>query len=251
MQRFKTYSFAFRSDIGTREEQQDYYACAHNGESFLAVVCDGMGGLDGGALASKIAADKITELFTQKDSYESFNDFFYNNIDILDECVFNLINSQTGESLECGTTIVAVGIENDTLFWLLVGDSRLYIIRNREIEQTNKDHNYSLILDTMDLSDFTYEQIENERKKANALISYVGIGGIEIFSINNGFKILDDDAFLLTTDGLFKVLTDEEIKMIILSSDNVDEAADSLMNAVACVEPRDNVTFILIKKGDC
>ena len=249
MQHFKTYSFAVRSDIGTRDEQQDYFAYAHGGDSFLSVVCDGMGGLDGGALAAKITADKLVDLFKNKDSEESFHDFFYDNIDILDECVFNLTSNQSGEKLDCGTTIVAVGIENDTLFWLLVGDSRLYLIRNGEIEQSNKDHNYSLILDSMDLSNFSEEQIKNERKKAKALISYVGIGGIEIFSINNGFKILDNDFFLLTTDGLFKILTDEEIKRIILSFDNVDEAADALMKAVCREKFRDNVTFILIKIG--
>lgn len=249
MQYFKDYSFSVRSDIGTRDEQQDYYAYASNNDCFLAVVCDGMGGMENGALAAKTAAEKLIELFKQKDSSESFCDFFYDNIDFLDESVYKLTNTQTGEKSDCGTTIVAVGLEKETLYWLLVGDSRLYLMRGGEIEQSNRDHNYSLILDNMDLSIFPEEQLEKEKKKMNALISYVGMGGIDIFSINNGFKILVNDCFLLTTDGLFKILSNEEINRIVMSYENVDEAADALMESACRKEPRDNVTFILIKTG--
>lgn len=249
MQHFNNYSFTVRSDIGTREEQQDSFVCVQSSNSLLAIVCDGMGGLKGGAVASETASENLAELFRCKDSNESFYDFFYNSIDVLDESVFNLMDCESGERLDCGTTLVAAGIERDIIFWLLVGDSRLYLIRNNEIEQSNRDHNYSLILDNSDLTGLSKEQIEKERKKANALISYVGMGGIEIFNLNNGFKILDNDIFLLTTDGLFKILTDNEIKEIIMSFDDVDKAADALLDMVRRKEPRDNVTFILIKAG--
>lgn len=235
-----------KSDIGTREEQQDCSICYEEKELFAAVVCDGMGGLNGGSTAGKCAAEGLVQLIRNRENRESIPDLFLRSIDILDERVSQLKN-EFGEKQNAGTTIVAVAIEKNKLFWLSVGDSRLYLMRQNELVQATRDHNYSLVLESMPGN---YVPDENEQLKKDALVSFVGMGGIEIMDISrNPVMLIKNDIILLTTDGLYKALTDKQIKEILIQNSNVREIVDELMAQAKKASPDslDNTTFVLIK----
>lgn len=156
------YDIAQKSLLGAREEQQDcHYAHCEPGRAF-AVVCDGMGGIGHGGAASRVAVETLKGLFYAKEAAESCPTFFIRAVDILDEQVANLADD-LGQRLGGGTTIVAVIIEGDALYWLSVGDSRLYILRGEELVCVTRDHNYLLI------------EPEDTSRKAEALISFIGM----------------------------------------------------------------------------
>lgn len=235
-----------KSDIGTREEQQDCAVCYEEQEFFVAAVCDGMGGLNGGSIAGKCAAEGLVQLIRNRENGERIPDLFLRSIDILDERVSQLRN-ELGEKQNAGTTIVAVAIEKNRLFWLSVGDSRLYLMRQNELVQATRDHNYSLVLESMPGN---YVPDENELLKKDALVSFVGMGGIEIMDISrNPVMLIKNDIILLATDGLYKALTNKQIKEILIQNSNVREAVDELMAQAKKASPdsRDNTTFVLIK----
>jgi len=243
------YQIAMNSIIGTREEQQDYALCKVDGNRAIAIVCDGMGGLAGGTLASKMAAEKLTELYMNKNFEESVPEFFLKSIDILDELIFNLKN-ENGEKLNAGTTLVAAVIEKDNLYWLSAGDSRLYILRGCEFIQVTRDHNYFLILDQMIKNgEISEKQYDLEAVKGEALISFIGVGGIEVMDNNDSpLKLLHDDVILLSSDGLHKALMDDETAQILKMPD-IEESMDALM-ANASENARmsqDNTTCIIIR----
>lgn len=243
-------SYSLRSEIGTREEQQDYAICFNENNFFVAVVCDGMGGLEGGYAAGKCAAETFMDIIKKRDKSESMPSLLLRSVDILDEKVSNL-NGVSAKKLNSGTTIVAVIIKNGMLYWLSVGDSRLYLMRQNELVRATRDHNYSLILNSMPQG---YIPTEEECQKREALVSYIGIGGIEIMDISrNPVSLLKNDKILLTTDGLFKSLTDEQIKLILSNDLDAENVADNLLEAAAKSAPnsRDNSTFIFINyKGE-
>lgn len=243
-------SYSLRSEIGTREEQQDYAICFNENNLFVAVVCDGMGGLEGGYAAGKCAAETFMDIIKKRDKTESMPSLLLRSVDILDEKVSNL-NGVSAEKLNSGTTIVAVIIKNGMLYWLSVGDSRLYLMRQKELVRATRDHNYSLILNSMPQG---YIPTEEEIQKKEALVSYIGIGGIEIMDISrNPVSLLENDKILLTTDGLFKSLTDEQIKLILSNDLDAENVADNLLEAATKSAPnsRDNSTFIFINyKGE-
>lgn len=235
-----------KTDIGTREEQQDYAVCINEPGLFAAVVCDGMGGLDGGYAAAYNAAECLAEIIRKRDGTESISDLFFRSVDILDERVCALKNEK-GEPAKSGTTVVAVVIENGNLYWLSVGDSRLYLMRGNELVQATRDHNYSLVLESLPEE---YVLTPEDIAKKDALVSFIGVGGVEIMDIsNNPVPLIRDDVILLTTDGLFKALTDEQIKSIVNNSENIDSAACELLAQAEINSPqsRDNITFVLIK----
>ena len=243
------YTLAMKSVIGTRDEQQDCAFQRVDAEKVLAIVCDGMGGHESGGLASAITIEKFKELYETKDPAESFPEFYLKAVDILDELVFHLKNEH-GERLGAGTTFVAAAIERDELSWLSVGDSRLYILRNDEFVQVTRDHNYFLRLEQMKLEkEINDNQYESEAVKGEALISFIGMGGIEVMDVNHSpFKLLANDTILLSTDGLYNALCDKEI-MQCLCVRNVEEALSTLINRVeAKAHPfQDNTTCIIIK----
>lgn len=239
------YEYAVRSVIGTRPEQQDCVDVLAEESSFTAVVCDGMGGLEGGYKASRTVVDTLIDFVKNRDKKEPISNLYYRSIDILDEKVVSLIDSE-GEKLNSGTTVVSTYIENDMLYWMSVGDSRLYILRGDDIVAATRDHNYFLTLNAMPDS---FVPTEDDIAKGAALISYIGMGGVSIMDIsNNPVALVPGDFILLTTDGLFKALPDEKIKEIIRSSESVNVTADRLLAECEMLAPdtRDNISFILI-----
>lgn len=239
-----------KSIIGTREDQQDSFDSTATDDVAFAVVCDGMGGTQGGAAASQAVVSKLKELFIGKNPTEQLPAFFFRAIDILDESVVTL-QKQSGLS-GSGTTIVAAAIEKNSLYWLSVGDSRLYIIRGNEIVQVTRDHNFALSLEQLSGEELQIAQNSHRNHRADALISFIGMSGVKIYDINEtGFALLPGDKILLTTDGLTKVLSDSEI-MSVLSANPLAEGLPLLLEKATkqTKGSQDNTTCIIIQVND-
>lgn len=243
------YHVTTRSVIGTREEQQDSVFQKVENQNMMAIVCDGMGGLESGKIASMAATEKFKELYERKNPSEGFPSFLLKAVDILDEFVFQLKN-KNGERLGAGTTFTAVVIEKNKLFWLSVGDSRLYILRDNELVRVTRDHNYFLRLDQMmrekEISESEYQ---TEAVKGETLISFIGMGGVEVMDLSNApFQLLPKDTLLLMTDGLYKALSDEEIKECLNMTD-IEKAATALINRAneKAQKFQDNTTYAIIR----
>ena len=242
------YFISEKAIIGTREEQQDSYHSSVADNAAFAVVCDGMGGTNGGAAASHITMEKLRELYESKAVVESSPAFFLRTIDVLDESVVNL-QKEALEMRGAGTTLVAVSIEKDNLYWLSIGDSRLYILRGNEIVQVTRDHNFALSLEQLTESERQEALNKQGKHRTDALISFIGVGGVKIYDINeSAFQLQDGDKILLTTDGLTKVMADTEI-LAILKNSPLNESLELLFDAATKkrIESRDNTTCILIQ----
>jgi len=243
------YTVAMESIIGTRDEQQDCAFTQVDNLTAIAVVCDGMGGLESGRTASAATIAKFKELHEKKDPAETYPAFFLKAVDILDEFVFHL-KDENGERISAGTTLVAAAIESNNLFWLSIGDSRLYILRGNEFARVTRDHNYFLRLDQMRREkEISESQYQAESVRGESLISFVGVGGIEVMDLSNApFNLLPNDTILLTTDGLYKTLSDEEIKHCLYIED-VNESITALINTAneKALPFQDNTTCVIIR----
>ncbi|MDR1588916.1 MAG: protein phosphatase 2C domain-containing protein [Oscillospiraceae bacterium] len=238
------YEISASSVAGSRKEQQDSFRVRESADAVAAIVCDGMGGLTGGALASGAAADRFIELYSRKAPDESRTDFMANAVRELDECVYKLSDAR-GVRLRAGTTAAAAVIDGDALCWLSVGDSRIYIARGGEIQRITRDHNYFLTLGG--IKTLTREQYEAEAKRGDALISFIGMGGIDVMDINTSpLTLLHGDALLLTSDGLYKAVDEKTIGRVLC--DDLPDKAPRLTHLADNSGPRrDNTTCIVIK----
>jgi protein phosphatase len=241
------YRISEKQVLGDRADQQDalYSFYDDKKEELFAVICDGMGGAFGGKEASSIAINKLIELHDSKMESESPFEFFDRALDIIDNEVAAL-KEKDEKYKKAGTTLVSVIIENDELYYFSVGDSPLYLIRNNKIKMLTREHNVKFAKDE---GLAIYKNLKNYSD--DTLISFIGKGGIDIYDLNKGGVILErDDILLLTSDGLTKILSDEELKGIILEEE-FDNALQKLFSETErrAKGKRDNTTAILIKVG--
>lgn len=241
------------SIIGTRDNQQDSVFGQVGENTSIAIVCDGMGGLNGGERASQTALKILAEDFFSADNIENIPEFFEKEAYKMDEEVYEL-KDEEGELLNAGTTVVAVVIKNNQVYWLSVGDSKIYIIRENEIIPVNREHNYRLLLDErLKNGEIDEEIYKIEEKQAEALISYIGIGNLKLMDINKKpFELIENDIILLCSDGLYKRLSDNEIiELIKYEEPDMKRAAKRLTDIVMkrTVKSQDNTSIVLMQYG--
>lgn len=245
-----------RSSVGNRNYQQDalYVSdskilAANKKTRLLAVVCDGMGGMADGGKASRTGIQMMVQGFKNIEKAPQVNipAFFQQGIYAIDQ-VISSFPKENGRG--SGTTMVACIVEDNKLYWASVGDSRIYIIRNHQMQQVTRDHNYWLRLqEKVAASQMTMEEAMAQRHK-EALISYLGMGNVSLMDINTEpFTMQYGDMIMLCSDGITKTLPDAQIKKIILA-DEVKPAqkAEALVEAAthANSHSQDNTSVVLV-----
>lgn len=235
---------------GTRQEQEDTVLGLSREPYYIAAVCDGMGGLSGGELASRIAIEQIAEDFMELQEGADIAWFLRKEALKLDEAVYSLRGAQ-GVPLEAGTTIVAAIVCRDRLFWMSVGDSRIYFIRDGQISSVTREHNYRLTLDILRRRGMiSEEEYREETGKGEALISFLGMGNLSLVDGNEeAIRLRRGDMLLLCSDGLYKSVEEAQILHIVQKYRNAQNAAYALTEHVMkhVGRSQDNTSAVLIQ----
>ena len=249
------YTVAAHTDVGVvKKINQDSLlieiAETDIGQILLAAVCDGMGGLKGGEIASQQAVCMFVEDFEQvRKTENNFYHFFCNEIEI-DDMVAGLTDER-GELLSAGTTLVGVAIKNGFLQWISVGDSKIYVIRRDDMVCVTKEHNYLMLLNKqLEEGTIDEEEYAREVKRGAALISYLGMGNVNLMDANpNPLPLEDGDIVVLCSDGLYKALSDAQIYEIISkNADDLEAAVQELqMQAqISAGRVQDNTSIVVL-----
>ena len=225
------------SVIGSRKSQQD------------SVFGYESHGLAGGEIASRAALESLADAwFAQKD-IPDIPSFFRREAVRADRKVYGQERAD-GSRLEAGTTIVAAAVRDNELYWLSVGDSRLYFIRGMDILSLNIEHNYRLELNTLlREGKLTAQEYAAREYQAEALISYLGIGNLSLMDVSTKpYPLADGDIMLLTSDGLYRSLKEDEILEIVLKhKKDMQKAAEALTAAVKGRKKQDNTSVVILR----
>lgn len=247
------FQIAALSAIGDRTDQQDSFGYALKQNEGIVVVCDGMGGHEGGKMASETAMQTFVSEYTDSSPDDEKIEMMIKTAQKADAIVSGLRN-ENGDLLKAGSTLVSILINRKELMWCSVGDSRAYLARRGEMVQLTQDHNYHTVLiermnaGLLDEDGFTKEDIRGE-----ALISFIGIGNLGLIDYSqNPFELETDDRIIIMSDGLYKLVSDSEIARILDNFNNIEEAVQALemkakKNAKNKDESRDNMTVVIIK----
>ena len=210
-----------------------------------AVVCDGMGGVRGGQLASSLATemvgDKIRKCYNKLMPVYSFENIFLSTITTANVIVNDRSYTDT-EFQGMGTTIVAAIVKDNQACIAHVGDSRVYKISSDGITQITKDH--SLAQEMLDSGQITKEEFENYPKK-NIITRALGIE--EKIEIDFDFADLSEgEALLLCSDGLSSLLSEEDLFEIYKNTD-FSLLCDEYIKAANEKGGFDNITAVVMK----
>jgi serine/threonine protein phosphatase PrpC len=236
---------------GDRDRQED--AVAHrffdDGESMLVVLADGMGGHQGGAVASQTTVDSFTNAFLTdfpalKVSYRLFGAMARAN-----EELENLVR-KNGSLEGMGSTLVAATFSSLGISWVSVGDSLLLRVRGRTLHRLNQDHSMAPILDEAVKKGNLTRELAATHKDRNALRSAVTGTEIDLVDIpDRPESLLAGDVILLASDGL-RTLSDVEITRVVNTKKSAGARAivGGLLEAVREKKKRrqDNTTVAAI-----
>ncbi len=239
------------SIMGTRKNQQDTVFGTYEEDVGIGIVCDGMGGLSGGERASALAAEALASAYFSAMPIDNYDQFFRNEAVRIDRMVAELTD-ETGRKLGGGTTMVAATIRDGKLYYLSVGDSKIYLIRKNNIQTLNRLHNYRMTMDAkLSEGKITLSEYKSQEKQAESLISYIGMGNVSLMDTNpEGDPLENMDIILLCSDGLYKILSDEEILNILMRNTfDMKKAANELTEASVKRRKRkqDNTSVVLLQ----
>jgi len=207
----QAFELALLSDVGTgRPDNED--SCGHFIESPASVVfaiADGVGGYEGGEVASRMAIDIVLEAYRQSPPAWGAAKRLHRaitraNIEIHDKAL------TVPELGRMATTMTAVAVEKGILSVVHVGDCRLYMIRHRQISQITKDH--TMVAERVRMGMMSAARAKNHPERSMLLRS---LGHELIVSVDRiAMPLLERDRLILCSDGLYNVLDDEELESL-------------------------------------
>ncbi len=238
------------SHIGLyRETNEDSYCqfepddeALRSKRGVIFIVADGMGGHQGGEVASKLAVDSIKEYYyaaPESDPLEALKAAFQT----ANKIIFDA-SLEDASLFGMGTTCTAMALIGSNAYFSHIGDSRAYVCRNGDIEQLTRDH--TLVEDMVQSGLLSSEEARFHPKK-NVITKSLGTHEeAETDTPASPFPVKRNDVFLLCSDGLTSFVRDDEIKLV-LETNEPEEAAKVLINRANNLGGRDNITVQIVK----
>ena len=246
--------YAAKTDVGMkRTHNEDYFSLIEDEQLFL--VADGMGGHASGEVASKMAAETISEFYQRtKDEDATWPFKMDRSLSYIENrlvCSIKLANLRIFET-SCrdirykgmGTTIVSSLVCGDKVYVGHVGDSRCYRVRSGEIAQLTRDH--SLLEDYKEAKPDMTEEEERNFPHKNVITRALGMRETVQVDIR-GFQIESGDIYVLCSDGLSGMVTDEAIRGIVQNAKSLERAVAELVDAANRNGGTDNVTTLMLQ----
>ncbi len=206
-------------------------------EGALFAVCDGMGGQNNGEIASFTAVSGMKELQQYLIGRE-FEPSLQNWVRQAGKAVADKTDGG-------GCTMVLVYFEKDAVCYAHIGDSRIYKWDGAHLARVTRDHSKVEML--MAAGIITKEEAQNHPQR-HVITRYIGMKTENAFEATIGRKLplADHDRFILCSDGITDLLTDEDISIICKSTTDVNSCADCLYRTAMEHGGNDNLTAIVI-----
>lgn len=246
--------YGARSDTGcVRENNEDSYRASADMQLF--VLSDGMGGLECGEVASRIAVDTILEHCRRADSNPSLpltggrisgvseaTNRLASAVRVANSAVYSAAQG-SAEGRAMGATVVVVRFAGERMSLAHVGDSRAYRLRGDDFEQLTRDH--SFVAEQMRQGRMTEQQAGSSRLQ-NVLVRALGIDPFVEVDVSEEL-VLDTDTVLLCSDGVTRELSDAQITAVLRETEEVQEAADRVVDLAKQAGGGDNITAIVVR----
>jgi PPM family protein phosphatase len=240
------------TDVGCQRENNEdsflYWEPAGDAElqrkGRLAVIADGMGGHEGGQEASRMAVDTVREVYDRT---------FHDDPQAALVESFAVAHTRIQDYAErhpalhgMGTTCTAVVLRGRQLYFAHVGDSRLYLVRGARILRLTRDHSY---VGRLVENGIVRAEDAEKHPQRHILTAALGAGReVAVDGAEPSVDLLEGDDLLLCTDGLWGVVTDEELETAV-SGNPPAECCAALVKLARQRGGPDNITLQVLRVG--
>ncbi len=233
---------AWLTDAGcVRKNNEDSARFQTTAQASLMVVADGVGGHSAGEEASRLAVETICQRFF--DSSEAINDALQAAFAEANQAIFQTAQSRF-DWQGMGTTATALVICDGQAFVAQVGDSRLYLVRDERIYQLSEDH--SAVMEMVRMGVMTLAKAEGHEDR-NIILRALGTKPeVAVTVWEKPFPVRAGDNFVLCTDGLFDLVSDEEIKAIV-ANETPAAGCQKLIDLAKANGGYDNITVGIVR----
>ncbi len=233
------------TDCGrVRSQNQDAYCYEQlPGGAFLAVVCDGMGGARAGEIASRTATreirDYVLRSYSQQMNPSGIEAMLKAAVESANTAVYN--DSRQEETHRgMGTTVVLALIQSSQGFLLHAGDSRAYLYRDPSLLCLTRDH--SMVQHLLDTGKITRDEAAQHPQR-NIITRALGVAPT-LNAEADFFELRGQERLLLCTDGLFNMLSAQEMAEELSVAD--EQTAQRLIERANAAGGTDNITAVIV-----
>ena len=208
----------------------------------LFAVADGMGGAKAGEVASAVAVEAVERA---RESDEPAEAQLAGIVRAANRRIYDLaIADESRRGM--GTTLTLAKVHGDEVSLAHVGDSRAYRMRDGELTQLTRDH--SLVAELERSGQITAEAAEHHPQRSIITRALGPEPDVEVDTYTLAGRV--SDVFLICSDGLTSMISDDEVGSILRTARSLDEAADALVRAANQSGGKDNITVILFRLGE-
>ncbi len=208
----------------------------------LFVIADGMGGAQAGEVASKLAVDSFQ--FGLPDTAEP--ELALASLAHAANARIHELSHASAEHAGMGTTLTAVYVTAEEVAIAHVGDSRAYCLRDGELLRLTDDH--SLVDELMRQGRLTPEEAVEHPQRSVITRALGPEGMVEVDT--RSFRARPGDVYLLCSDGLTTMISEEEVAAVLLAHPRLHDAGEALIAAANDAGGRDNITVVLFRLED-
>jgi serine/threonine protein phosphatase PrpC len=243
------------TDVGLkREANEDSFST--DKKLGLFVVADGMGGHLAGEVASQVAVDLINKSYKEwvdsdtleddlfgypEPSLSKTGNYLLGSIRLANRVIHEMAVENT-EYRGMGTTVAVLAVMPELISIANVGDSRIYLVRNGKIERLSKDH--SIVAEQVEMGIMTNEEAENSPLK-HVLTRNLGSArelDAEVFEMEPS----NNDRFVLCSDGLTDLVSDDEIQQMVKAEDDPEALCRGFIDKALTRGAHDNTTVVSV-----
>jgi protein phosphatase len=241
------------SDVGMiRTHNEDCFEI--DSERQLFVVADGMGGHSHGEIASRIAVESIRDFvdralsqdntwpFAYEASYQRHSNALKSAIRLAHDSVLGAIQ-RDGALHGMGTTVAGFLLDRGTAAVAHVGDSRVYRLRGDRLDRLTQDHTW---VNEQVIAGFLSEEQARSHPLKNVVTRALG-GEAEVEVDLREIDVEAGDLYLLCSDGLTTMLSDEEIQQMAIERRSLDELCRRLVRRANARGGLDNITVLTVQ----
>jgi len=246
--------YAAKTDVGMkRTHNEDYFSLMEDEQLFI--VADGMGGHSSGEVASRMAAETVSEFYQRtKDEDATWPYKMDRTLSYIENrlaCGIKLANYKIYEAASkdirfkgMGTTVVTTLLNGDKIYVAHVGDSRCYRVRESEISQLTRDH--SLLEDYKDAKPDMTEEEERNFPHKNVITRALGMRDTVQVDIHT-HDVKDGDMFVLCSDGLSGMVSDDQLLQIVKGANDLEALVAELVDQANRAGGTDNITTLVLQ----